>query len=239
VGRRAAGERGPGGNRILNLLDEDDRERVLHTGRLVELEPGDTLHEPGDDIGYVYFPFSGVLSILAVLSTGEAIEAATVGREGMAGLPVFLGSRQAPTRTAVQVGGVALALDAAAFRAELGRDGGRLAVAMARYAEIMFMSAAQGIACNRVHTLSSRLARAILTWHDRMASEILPVTQDALAEALGVRRAGVTAAISEFVRRGAIRRGRGRLYLGRREELEAEACECYALLTDAYNRPIG
>jgi len=193
----------------------------------------------GEEIERVYFPLSGVLSILAVLSSGEAVEAATVGREGMAGLPVFLGSREATTRTAVQVGGRALALESSAFREALHGESGRLAVAVARYAEILFMSAAQGIACNRVHALSSRLARAILTWHDRLAAEVLPVTQDALADALGVRRAGVTAAITEFVRAGALRRGRGRLYLTNREALERHACECYAVLSEAYNRPIG
>ena len=229
----------PRANRILMLLPEDERQRVAEMSTLVELETGDVLHEVGDEIRKVYFPFGGVLSILGVLSSGEAIEAATVGREGMAGLPVFLGSRVATTRTAVQVGGLALALDAEAFRRELKRDDGRLAVAMARYAEIMFFSAAQGIACNRVHPLSDRLARAILTWHDRMGSEVLPVTQDALAEALGVRRAGVTGAITEFVRAGVLRRGRGRLYVTEREGLEARACECYELLAEAYRRPIG
>jgi CRP-like cAMP-binding protein len=206
---------------------------------MVELKPGDILQEVGEEIQQVYFPMEGVLSILAVLSTGEAIEAATVGREGMAGLPVFLGSREATTRTEVQVGGTALVLETATFRAALHGDSGKLAVAMARYAEIMFMSAAQGVACNRMHSLSARLARAILTWHDRMAHEVLPVTQDALADALGVRRAGVTAAISEFVRAGALRRGRGRLYLTHRQVLEQHACECYAVLAEAYRRPIG
>ncbi len=208
-------------------------------GNVVELRAGDVLHDVGDEIRSVYFPFGGVISILGVLSTGEAIEAATVGREGMAGLPVFLGSKVATTRTAVQVGGLALALEAATFRSELQTTNGRLAVAMARYAEIMFFGAAQGIACNRVHPLSARLARAILTWHDRMGSEVLPVTQDALAEALGVRRAGVTNAITEFVRAGVLRRGRGKLYLTDRKGLEALACECYELLAEAYRRPIG
>lgn len=229
----------PRSNRILRLLTLDEFNRIIESGKVVELTAGDVLHEAGEEIDAVYFPLRGVLSILAVLSTGEAIEATAVGREGMAGLPVFLGSRQASTRTAVQVGGAALALDSSHFRHELQSESGRLAVAMARYAEIMFFSAAQGIACNRAHSLSARLARAILTWHDRMGSEVLPVTQDALAEALGVRRAGVTTAITEFVRAGALRRGRGRLLLTNRAKLEGHACECYAILAEAFQRPIA
>ena len=226
-------------NLLLMLLPGDERERLVAAGTVVELQAGDILHEVGEQIRKVYFPYAGVISILGVLSTGEAVEAATIGREGMVGLPVFLGSHVATTRTAVQVGGSALALDGAVFRTELKSEDGRLAIAMARYAEIMFFSAAQGSACNRVHSLSARLARAILTWHDRLGSEMLPVTQDALADALGVRRAGVTAAISEFVRAGALRRGRGKLYLTRRKELEGHACECYEVLSEAYRRPIS
>ena len=226
-------------NRIVALLPEGDASKLEAAGKLVAFEVGQVLQEAGEEITQVYFPISGVLSVLAVLATGEAVEAASVGREGMAGLPVFLGARIATTRTSVQVAGQALVLDAPAFRAELQRESGKLAVLMARYTEIMFMSAAQGVACNRLHPLAERLARAILTWHDRLGSNVLPVTQDALADALGVRRAGVTAAITEFVRAKAIRRGRGRLYLERRDLLEGRACECYDLLQDAYRRPIG
>ncbi len=226
-------------NRIVAFLPEDDALSLAAAGKVLSFEVGEVLQEAGEVIEQVYFPISGVLSVLAVLTTGEAVEAASVGREGMAGLPVFLGARIATTRTAVQVPGEALVLDANAFRTELQRESGKLAVLMARYTEIMFMSAAQGIACNRLHPLSERLARAILTWHDRLASTVLPVTQDALADALGVRRAGVTGAISEFVRAGAVRRGRGKLYLEKRDVLEECACECYALLQDAYKRPIG
>ncbi len=226
-------------NRIIAFLPDDDARRLEKAGKVVPFEVGEVLQEAGEVIDQVYFPLSGVLSVLAVLTTGEAVEAASVGREGMAGLPVFLGARIATTRTAAQIEGQALVLDANAFRTELQRESGKLAVLMARYTEIMFMSAAQGIACNRLHPLSERLARAILTWHDRLGSPVLPVTQDALADALGVRRAGVTAAITEFVRAGAVRRGRGRLYLEKRAVLEECACECYALLQDAYKRPIG
>ncbi len=221
-------------NRILRQLSAPDRERLASGGERISLVAGDVLQESGEEIRQIYFPLSGVVSLLAVLSTGQATEVATIGREGFAGLPVFLGERIASTRTHVQVAGEALALNAELFRKEMG--GGRLAILLARYAELLFISAAHSTACARLHSVDQRCARAILTWHDRLDRELLPVTQDALAEALGVRRASVTAAIKAFVEAGAIRRGRARLIVTRRGVLEGLACECYRTIEDAFER---
>lgn len=225
-------------NRILRLLTAPERERLAGSGEVIALSQGQVLQETGTEIDCVYFPLSGVLSMLTVLSTGQAIEVASIGREGFAGLPVFLGARIATTRTLVQVDGHALMLESEDFRREM-RGEGRLAVLLARYAELLFVSAAQTTACNRVHSVRERCARAILTWHDRLDRDILPVTQDALAEALGVRRASVTEAIRDFVEAGAVRRGRGRMYVLRRRALEEFACECYATIQDAFERETG
>ena len=224
-------------NRILRQLSASERERLAGAGQRVELSLGEVLQEQGEEITRIYFPLSGVVSMLAVLSTGQATEVATIGREGFAGLPVFLGERIASTRSQVQVPGDALLLESETFRREMG--GGRLAILLARYAELLFTSAAQSTACARLHSVDQRCARAILTWHDRLDHEILPVTQDALAEALGVRRASVTAAIKAFVQAGAIRRGRARLTLTRRGILEELACECYRTIEEAFERETG
>jgi CRP-like cAMP-binding protein len=224
-------------NRILRHLTAPERERLGAAGERQELVAGAVLQEPGEEITRIYFPLSGVISMLAVLSTGQATEVATVGREGFAGLPVFLGERISSTRSLVQVPGEALVLESEEFRREMG--GGRLAILLARYAELLFASAAQSTACARLHSVDERCARAILTWHDRLDHEILPVTQDALAEALGVRRASVTASIKSFVQAGAIRRGRARLTVARRQVLEKLACECYRTIEEAFEREAG
>lgn len=221
-------------NRILRLLSSAERERLGQLGERYQLSQGQVLQEAGEEIEQVFFPLSGVLSLLTVLSTGQAAEVASIGREGFAGLPVFLGAKIATTRTLVQVPGEALHVDADEFRKEM--SGGRLAIQLARYAELQFISAAQSTACARLHSVEERCARAILHWEDRLDRDVLPVTQDALAEALGVRRASVTAAIKAFVDAGAIKRGRARLTVVRRNLLEDMACECYRTVQDSYDR---
>lgn len=227
----------PTANRVLRLLFASDRDRLVAAGRRRSLHSGEVLQESGQPIDQIYFPLSGVLSLLTVLSTGQATEVASIGREGLAGLPVFLGAKIASTQTLVQVDGECIELDSDLFRREMAN--GRLAILLARYAELLFISAAQSTACNRLHSVEQRLARAILTWHDRLDREVLPVTHDSLAEALGVRRASVTGAMQRFVESDAIRRGRGRIYLLRREELEGHACECYSTIRDAIDREVG
>lgn len=224
-------------NRILRLLHSEDRERIVGLGRHRTVEAGEILQESGQTIDRILFPLSGVLSLLTVLSTGQATEVASIGREGFAGLPVFLGAKIASTQTLVQVSGECIEIEPDKFRKEMAN--GRLAIILARYAELLFTSAAQSTACNRLHSVEERLARAILSWHDRLEREMLPVTHDSFAEALGVRRASVTGAIQKFVASGAIRRGRGRIYLERRDELEAHACECYFSIREAFEREVG
>lgn len=225
-------------NRILRLLGTEDRDRITRKGRRRTFDQGDILQESGEPIERIYFPLSGVLSLFTVLSTGQGTEVASIGHEGFAGLPVFLGAKIASTQTLVQVSGECIEIDSEVLRQEMAA-GGRLAVILARYAELLFAGAAQSTACNRLHSVEERLARAILSWHDRLGREVLPVTHDSLAEALGVRRASVTVAIKTFVERGAIRRGRGRLYLLRRSELEGLACECYFTIREAFEREVG
>lgn len=234
---RVASELPPTANRVLRLLRADERARLVALGRRRTFQPGEVLQESGQAIERIYFPLSGVISLLTVLNTGQSTEVASIGREGLAGLPVFLGAKIASTQTLVQVSGEAIELDAETFRREMAN--GRLAILLARYAELLFISAAQSTACNRLHSVEQRLARAILSWHDRLDREMLPVTHDALADALGVRRASVTGAMQRFVASGAIRRGRGRIYLVRRSELESHACECYGTIREAFDREVG
>jgi CRP-like cAMP-binding protein len=224
-------------NRILRLLPEEDAAQLLESGTVVQLDPDTTLQEPGRPIEHVYFPRSGVISIRAVVSDGAAVEAATVGREGMDGWPVFLGARIATTRSVVQVAGDALRVESKDLLDEISRSR-RLSTLLARYVEILFIESAQLTACNRLHSVQQRCARSLLVWLDRLADGRIPITQESLSEALGVRRASVTEAVGMLAQFGAIEQRRGSIIVTDRETLESEACECYGLITSAFQQEI-
>lgn len=218
---------------MLRVLSEDERERLVASGRFESFQRGETLQEPGGRITRVHFPLSGVVSLLAELSGGQSAEAATVGREGMVGIPVFLGARISTTRAVAQTEGLALVVSSESFRAQLGEHG-RLERLMSRYVELVFMTAAQFAACGRHHAVQPRVARAILTWLDRMGGPNLRVTHDAVAEAIGARRASVSEAIARLAEGGALKARRGLIQVDDRAVLEGEACECYTALLEAF-----
>jgi CRP-like cAMP-binding protein len=222
-------------NRILRLLPHDVRDRLLPCGEVQPLGRGETLQEPGEPIEWVYFPLAGVVSLIAELSDGQSAEAGTAGPEGMVGLPVFLGARVSTTRNVSQTPGRAFALPADEFRRELSRHGA-LERLMARYVELVFISAAQSTVCARHHNVRQRCARAVLSWMDRLGSAQVRVTHEAIAEAIGARRASVSETIGVLARTGALERRRGSLRVISRECLEAEACECYAEVRAAFER---
>ncbi len=225
-----------GENRILAILAaRNSADAVLAAVRRRRFRPGDVLQLEQEEIRHIFFPVSGLLSLLAVVSNGDAVEAASVGREGMAGLPVFLGGRIAATRTVAQLTTDAYVLDAEVFRREL-RTNTVLSQVIARYAEYLFEAAAQTTACNRLHPVLERTARAILGWCDRLEVDRLRMTQVALADALGVRRPSVTQALTELTTMGAIARSRGIVVVLDRPLLESQSCECYATVGAALER---
>jgi CRP-like cAMP-binding protein len=199
---------------------------------------GETLQAPGEPIEWIYFPLSGVISLLAELSDGRAAEAATAGPEGMVGLPVFLGARVSTTRNVAQTPGAAFALPSDAFRAELARHGAfeRL---IARYVELSFIAVAQAAVCARHHDVEQRAARAILGWMDRLEDDRVKVTHESLAEAIGARRASVSEAVAELARAGALQAKRGLLTIRDRRCLELRACECYGQLRAAFEQALA
>jgi CRP-like cAMP-binding protein len=220
-------------NRILASLPLSEAERVVTAGRVVELSEGAILHSPGEPIGRIYFPMDCVLSVQTLMEDGTAIEAATVGREGMSGLPVFFRSNLPTTRTVVLSPGRALALDSSQFRQQVKRSPHLCNVA-GRYAELLFMQSAQSLACERVHTVDQRLARWLLTTADQAGSATIRTSQAAIARALGVRRASVTAAIRCLAADEIVEARRGRLTILRRAALRSRACECYAALDEFF-----
>ncbi len=226
------------GNRLLAALPDDERQRLAAHLELVELTLRQLLYEPGKPIEHVYFPVDAVLSVLAVMDDGQAVEVATVGNEGMVGIPVFLGVSVSPGLSFCQLPGRALRMPAGAFR-ELANGAGAFQQVLQRYTYAFFTQLSQGSACNRLHHMDQRLARWLLLTHDRVGRDQFLLTQEFIAQMLGVRRATVTEAAGRLQRDGLITYRRGILTIADRKGLEAASCECYRIISDEHTRLIG
>jgi CRP-like cAMP-binding protein len=218
-------------NYLLAGLSRKADRRVRAGLEPVTLTYGEVLYEPGQAIRHVYFPGSGVVSLLALVDGRLALEVGMVGREGMVGVPVVLGARRSPIRALVQGTGTALRMGAARFCSEF--DANRsLQRELYRYTHGLMTQVSQTAACNRFHVLEMRLARWLLMTHDRVAADQFHMTHDFLGHMLGVRRVGVTKAAQSLQQRGLIRYSRGDITVTDRKGLEAAACECYRVVRD-------
>ena len=192
------------------------------------------IYEPGDRVDYVYFPSSGVISMLILLEDGEQIELASIGNEGMAEITVMFGLNNAPYRALVQVPGEALRMSTATFR-DLLRSSPAFQAAMGRYLTGLFALVAQSAVCNRLHPIQERCARWLLMTQDRVGTDSFPITQAFLADMLGVRRPSVTAAEGLLKSAGLIDYKRGRVTIVDRLGLEEASCECYAAVKRTFD----
>ena len=186
-------------------------------------------------IEHVYFPLSCVISVHTRMQDGIAIEIVAIGREGMVGLPIFLGGQQTPATAFCQIAGRALRIDAAAFRAAVAVNP-VLNMILLRYTQALLTQVSQSAACNRVHPIAERCARWLLATHDNVDGESFELKQEFLAEMLGVRRPRVSVAAGILQRAGLIRYSRGRLQVIDRAGLESAACECYGVISREYAR---
>ncbi len=221
------------GNGLLGALDPPERAALEKDFETVQLEFKSSLHEPGDPTPYVYFPSDGVVSLLTVLANGMAVELGHVGREGMVDISVFLGLEASESRIIIQVPGTAKRMASKPFRKHLETLPGLRRV-MGAYVLEFFTMVAQTTACNRQHTIQQRFARWVLMTQDRTARTEFPITQEFLAEMLGVTRPKVTGAASRLKQRGVISYQRGRMSVDDRAGLETVACECYALVWERF-----
>ena len=196
------------------------------------------IYEPNGAITHVYFPTGCIISLVTYLEDGSAVEMATIGLEGMVGLPIFLGSDTMPSRAFGQIPGDALRITAAAFKAAIKRNRPLVRV-LNRYTQALFNQVAQTTACNRVHLVEQRCARWLLQTHDRVGSDQFFLTQEFLAQMLGVRRSGVSAAAGLLQKAGLIRYARGRITVLDRPGLESAACECYGVIKREFDRLLG
>lgn len=222
------GSRGAAGNRLLAALAPADRALLQPHLTRVALARAAVLFEPGDDVTKCHFPVGGTMaSLVVLLPDGQAAETATVGCEGAIGGIVSLGHKPAFARGMVQVGGPAYAIETERLE-EMKERSGTLRDAMSRYADCLIAQILQSVACNALHALEPRLCRWLLTAQDRAGGAEVPLTQEFLAEMLGVQRTTVSAAARALAERGLIRTRRGRMEVLDRRALRAASCPCHA-----------
>jgi CRP-like cAMP-binding protein len=223
-------------NRLLRALPFDEYDRLRRRMDEVILDLGDGVYRASGPIRHVYFPRSGILSKVIDMVDGGTVEIATIGREGVAGLPVFHGVEKSPFRVYCQLPPCAcLRMPADVFSEESERPGAFRSL-LNHYTHARFCQTAQTAACNRLHPLEQRLARWLLMTRDRVGTGDLHLTQQVLAEMLGVRRPSVTLALGILQSSGLILCSRGRILLRDHAKLEAASCECYRAVRDAFDR---
>jgi CRP-like cAMP-binding protein len=198
-----------------------------------------TLIEHDVPIRYVVFPLEGVVSLISTLADGTKVEVATIGPEGMVGLPLFLRATSIPFTAFVQVPGEALRMEAAAFDRLMDEATSEFSALLYRYTQALFNQLGQHVVCNRLHPIAQRCARWLLMTHDRMGRDTFSLTQEFLAQMLGVRRASVTEVAGRLQKAGLIRYHRGMIEVRDRAGLEAASCECYGVIKQQYDRLLG
>lgn len=230
----------PPGNysRLLNRLPPDELQRLKQSTRLVNLEFKRLLYKCGAPIERVYFPTSGALSAITVMEDGSAIEVATIGNEGMVGLTVLLAENSSPNDVIVQIAGDALEMDAEVLKREASQDG-PLRQLLLRYHSAFLTQVSYSVACNGLHPIQKRCCRWLLMTHDRMESNVVPLTHEYLGIMLGVRRASVTEVLGTLQDLGLIAIQRGAITILDRAGMENLACECYRKVNEEFSRLLG
>jgi CRP-like cAMP-binding protein len=225
-------------NHILACLPPGDYRRIASKIESVAFRKGLPIHEAGGPISHVYFPRTGVASIVTRMSEGGTIEVATIGNEGVVGLSAYLGNGRSSMEVFVQIPGEAARMSSDAFLQEI-RAGTALRGILRRYTQALMTQMGQSAACNRVHPVAERCARWLLMSHDRVQGDEFSLTQEYLAEMLGVRRASVTQVAGTLKRRGLIDYRRGVIRVVSRKGLEKAACECYRLIRSEHEHLVG
>jgi CRP-like cAMP-binding protein len=213
-------------NHLLTALPVEERERLLPHLERIPLSLGDVIYEAGEPIRYVYFPTSGVVSLLCTIDGGASIEVGTVGMEGVAGVSVFLGADASPNRAFVQVAGEAMRMKSVVFR-ELAEQHSRFHHLLHLYTYALLTQTSLSVACNRFHSVERRLARWLLMMQDRAQVNEFRFTQELISRMIGTRRPHVSTAVGSLHNTGLIRNGRGKIDILDREGLMKIACACY------------
>jgi CRP-like cAMP-binding protein len=218
-------------NRLLAALPAEDYRRLSSRSEQVALIYGENIYELGEIIRYIYFPDSGIISLLAAVEDSLTLEVGLVGNEGMVGLPVFLGVKTSNNRAVVQGGGTAMRIKAADFLAE-GKSGALLSRLLQRYAHSLLTQVSQSAVCYRFHLAEARLARWLLMTSDRMQTDKFQLTQEFLSNMLGVRRESVNKSAIILQQQQLISYSRGTISIINLAGLEKTACLCYGIIKD-------
>lgn len=230
----------PRQNQLLAALPLPDFERLYPDLELVWMPLGKVIHESGDRLQNVYFPTTAIVSLLYVVENGGSAEVAVIGNEGMVGIAVFMSGETMPNRAVVLGAGYAYRLHRPVLKLEFNRFGGRRSGAfnqlLLRYTQALVTQMAQTAVCNRHHSVPQQLCRWLLLNIDRSPSNELMMTQELIANMLGVRREGITDAAGKLQAAGIIRYSRGHILVLDRAGLEERACECYAVVRKEYDR---
>ncbi len=225
----------PRKNQLLAALPAAEWDRWLPQLEWVEMPLGQVLYESGTTLSHVYFPLTAIVSLLYVMENGASAEIAVVGNEGIVGISLFMGGESTPSRAVVQSAGHGYRLNAQTMKDEFNRAGPVLHLLL-RYTQALITQMAQTAVCNRHHTLDQQLCRWLLLSLDRLRGNDLVMTQELIANMLGVRREGVTEAALKLQKVGLIRYARGHISVLDRAGLEQRTCECYAVVKNEYDR---
>ena len=222
-------------NHLLAALPDAEWQRWLPTLEPIDMPLGQVLYESGKTLTHVYFPTTAIVSLLYVMENGASAEIAVVGNEGIVGISLFMGGGSTPSRAVVQSAGRGLRLAAQTMKDEFDKNGPVLHLLL-RYTQALITQMAQTAVCNRHHSLDQQLCRWLLLSLDRLQGDELVMTQELIANMLGVRREGVTEAALSLQQAGLIRYARGRISVLDRPGLEKRTCECYAVVKKEYHR---
>ncbi|OYY48942.1 MAG: Crp/Fnr family transcriptional regulator [Methylophilaceae bacterium 17-44-8] len=225
----------PQQNRLLAALPEEDLDRITSMLEIVEMPLGLVLYESGGQLKHVYFPTTSIISLLYVLENGASAEIAVVGNEGVLGISLFMGGETTPSRAVVQSVGFGYRLSAKNLKMEFKRADTMFKLLL-RYTQALITQTSQTAVCNRHHSVEQQLCRWLLLSLDRLNSDVLCMTQELIANMLGVRREGVTEAAGKLQRDGLISYARGNITVLDRPALEVRVCECYQVVKTEFDR---
>ena len=225
-------------NRILAMLPREEYKRLLPHFEDVYLKLGEVIYESGGQQSYIYFPTTAIISLLYMMENGSSAEIGVAGNEGLVGVVLFMGGDTAPNRAVVQSAGDALRMKTDVLQEEFAR-GGTFQRLLLKYTQALMTQMSQTAVCNRLHTVEQQLCRWLLLSRDRLNTDELVMTQELIANMLGVRREGVTVAAQRLQENGLISYVRGRIMILDRSGLEATVCECYRVVKDEYARLLG
>ena len=227
------------GNKILDRLPADVITRLEPDLSVITLELHDIVHRPGEDIEYLYFPLTCLISITITMSEGQTVEAGAAGSREVVGINAFMGGRETTqTEYITQLAGDAVKIAAAPLKIEFDRNTALRSILL-KYTQAMIAQISQNVGCNRIHEVSNRCARWLLEVRDRVRCDTFGLTQEFLSQMLGTSRVSVNKAMSELKHLGIIDYSRGHVAILKLVELERRSCECYFVLRDEYDRLLG